>query len=920
MPVSRHVYSRTAWSTGVGLLATAFFLTSRIASAQDDAPTGGEGAVPRGPGTAVVRPSAGQPEQKIVMPRQTKFVEATYPPDAQKAGIQAEVILYLNIDKTGKVTRAEVAAPAGHGFDEAAVQAALGFEFEPATRDGTPIAVRIPYKYTFTLKEVEAPPEAQKAPTVGNLGGTIHVASVDAAIAGAVITVTKPDGATVTVTADAQGKWVLEGVPPGKYHVHVTAAGFVAIDVDEEVTVGEATDVIYRLAVVPVGIEVTVSGERPPREVTKRTIERREMERIPGTSGDALRSIQSLPGVARPPGFAGLLIVRGSAPQDTQVFVDGAAVPLIYHFGGLSSTIPTELLDKIDFYPGNFSARYGQVMGGVVDVALRQPDTQCTGDYGKPIEKYGCFHAMVQADLIDTRAVVQGPLGGNWTFAAAGRRSWVDAWLKPVLKSAGTSVTTAPVYYDYQLIVDDKPTPKSHFSARFFGSDDRLQVLLQDPSANEPAFAGNLTFGTSFYTAQALYTNELSKSVDLYAMAAVGKTGFDFALGPVAFKANANPISLRSELSFKIIRGFVLHAGLDFLTAPYHFIVRAPAAPAPGEPDPGPLSTRPILETDASSTAFRPAWYAEGEVRPSRRALIVPGVRLDYARDTGHTDLSPRINGRYDFVGGTAEEDRPFDERRLRTTVKGGVGIFAQPPQFQETNAVFGTPGLLSNRSIHYSVGMEQEFTHQIEMSVEGYFKDLTHLVARSESLGPLYVYDNAGTGYVVGMELLLKYKPDKRFFGWLAYTLSRSIRRDHPDEPEYLFQYDQTHNLTVLGSYRLGRGWEVGARFRLISGSLATPVIKAPGLPALYAADAGAYTPIQGQPFSSRLPLFHQLDIRIDKAWQMKDWRFSAYLDVQNAYNNPAAEGLAYNYNYTKSSYQTGLPIIPSIGFRGEL
>jgi hypothetical protein len=56
-----------------------------------------------------------------------------------------------------------------------------------------------------------------------------------------------------------------------------------------------------------------------------------------------------------------------------------------------------------------------------------------------------------------------------------------------------------------------------------------------------------------------------------------------------------------------------------------------------------------------------------------------------------------------------------------------------------------------------------------------------------------------------------------------------------------------------------------------------------------------------------------------MDKSWQMKGWRLSAFLDIQNVYNNPAVEGLAYNYNYTRTSYNTGLPIIPSLGMRGE-
>jgi hypothetical protein len=232
---------------------------------------------------------------------------------------------------------------------------------------------------------------------------------------------------------------------------------------------------------------------------------------------------------------------------------------------------------------------------------------------------------------------------------------------------------------------------------------------------------------------------------------------------------------------------------------------------------------------------------------------------------------------------------------------------------------VFGTPNLYSNRFTHYTIGAEQELTRNIDLSVEGFYKDLDRMVSRAPA-GSGYAYANQGTGVAYGAETLLKYRPDDHFFGWLAYTLSRSERRDAPGQEKYLFQYDQTHNLTVLGSYRLGRGWEFGARFRLVSGNLETPVVRPPSLPALYAADAGAYAPLQGEPFSERLPLFHQLDIRIDKRWQFKGWRLSTYLDVQNVYNNAAKEGTSYNYDFSKTSFQTGIPIIPSLGFRAEL
>jgi TonB family protein len=899
-------------------LATLAVVSVASRAFAEDAPQAGEGAVPRGPGAAVVRPAPAEPAPaapRIVMPVLKKNAEPVYPPEALSAGLQADVYLKIDVDREGKVTRAEVPEPVGHGFDEAAKAAALQLEFDPATRDGKPIPVRIPFRFSFTFKE-EPKPVAPEAPKTGNLSGQILLVSNQTPMAGVDVTVTGPAKDEHKATTDAEGKWTIEGLDPAFYRIHASLDGFAPADATEEVAAGQVTSVVLQLAEEAQGtIEVTVQGTRPPREVTRRTIERREMQRIPGTSGDALRSIQSLPGVARPPGLAGLLIVRGSAPQDTAIFVDGAAVPIVYHFGGLSSVIPTELLDRIDFYPGNFSAQYGQVMGGVVDVALRKPDTSCTGPYGRPTDKTGCYHAMAEIDLIDARALVQGPIGDNWSFVAAARRSWVDTWAKPLLESLGAGVSSAPVYYDYQLIADAKVSDTSTFSARFFGSDDKLKLLINDPFAQDPGLGGSLTFGTSFYRGQALYQSALSKSVELSAMVAAGKNALDFSLGTLRFDADITLISTRSELSFRIARGIKLNVGTDFLLGPYDVFVRGPAPPRPGEADAGPLTTRPIQESHATGTIFRPAWYADAEIQPTRRALIVPGVRLDFARDSGHADFSPRINARYDLIGGHAESELPPEQQHRRTTLKGGAGFYYQPPQFQETNAVFGTPGLLSNKSLHYSVGIEQELTRQVEVSLEGYYKDLTQQVSRTPSISSTYLYGNQGVGKIIGMELLIKYKPDARFFGWAAYTLSRSSRIDGPGMPEHLAQYDQTHNLTILGSYRLGRGWEFGARYRLISGPLVTPVLSA-----LYAADAAAYAEIDGTPFSKRLPLFHQLDLRVDKGWQFRNWHLSVYLDLLNVYNNAAKEALQYNFDFTQTQYQSGLPFIPNIGVRGDI
>ena len=83
---------------------------------------------------------------------------------------------------------------------------------------------------------------------------------------------------------------------------------------------------------------------------------------------------------------------------------------------------------------------------------------------------------------------------------------------------------------------------------------------------------------------------------------------------------------------------------------------------------------------------------------------------------------------------------------------------------------------------------------------------------------------------------------------------------------------------------------------------------------------DAGVYTPVAGRPLSARLPAFHQLDVRVDKTWEFQAWKLTAYLDVQNAYNHQNGEGVSYNFNYSESKSQPGLPLLPILGIRGEL
>jgi len=858
----------------------------------------------------VARRAHAQNPPVVTAPVLKKDSPAEYPKQALDDGVRetVSVTLVLTIDATGHVTNAVPETSRGHGFDEAAAQAARSLEFDPATKDKKPIGARIKFAYAFP-------------PPPGRLVGVVMSKANDAPLAGATIVLRDANGNERTTTTDAAGGYRFDAVPFGEYRVVVRASGFADQEASQSIAPGEEVNARVRLdpiappqTVIVKGDagapqsddveDVLVHGDKPAREVTKRTMDQRELLRVPGSNGDALRALQDLPGIARAPGLAGILIVRGSAPQDTQIFVDGTEIPIVYHFGGLSSVIPTEMLNRIDFFPGNFSTQYGRATGGIIDVGVRDPSPPCKDGEARhgtvtdmdPGATCG-VHGLAQADLIDVRALVEGPIAKGWSFAAAARRSWVDTWLGPVLTAAGADVTAAPVYYDWQALVQKDWSKNQSFRLLFFGSDDKVDILTKDTSATNPTLVGDVSLHTFFWRLQASYRQKFDKDTELKLLAAVGEDKIEFYLGSIYFTLDSYPISGRAELSRKLFKGATLNLGLDMLGTPYNLAAQLPAPPPPGQPSGGPFGSTPNLTESETGSNFLPAAYAELELTPWKGARIIPGIRLDYTKVTDRWDFAPRVVVRQD-VGPAFP----------RTTLKGGVGVFYEAPQPQESDPVFGQTGLVSERAIQYSLGVEREFTKNLEVSLEGFYKQLDQLVVAGNG--------NSGQGWVYGLETLIRYKPDKHFFGWIAYTLSQSLRKDTPTGTVQLAPFDQTHILTILGSYRLGHGWEVGARFRLVSGNPYTP--SAYGF---YDANTGVYLPLTSYPQNnSRLPLFNQLDIRVDKTWKFAHWQFGIYADVQNVYNAANVEGISYNYNYVKQSFVTGLPFLPSIGLRGEL
>jgi TonB family protein len=838
--------------------------------------------------------AAGAPAPPVIVPpKLDHFVEAAYPPEALEQALSARVEIEMVVGVDGKVSDLRVKAPAGHGFDEAALAAAQQLTFQPATRNGVAVAARITLPYVFEWKAPEPPPVEEEAPPApARLEGQVLDSEAGAPLADVEVIVSDGANTARRVVTDAEGRFAIPELAAGQYNVSLSKSQWIKQDSAEALVAGEATTVVYRLqpAPDPEAFRAVARVAPPPREVTRRTIGKEELTRIPGTRGDALRTVEILPGVARPPSGAGALIVRGSSPTDTQVFLDGIPVPLLYHFGGLTSFINGRLLESVDFYPGNFSVRYGRRRGGIVEAKLADP----------PRDQ---LHGVADLSLIDGSLLLQGPITDNWEFAAGVRRSWLDVVLAGALDSADIDTLAAPVYYDYQVETTYRPNDKNKLRLIVYGSRDSFQLLFTRPSDTDASLRGQFDLQSQFHHVHASWQSKLSDRVDQDVDVAVGTYDVSFGVGEAFdFSLSGAEVYLRSEWRARLTDRVRLIAGIDLNVLPGKVNYKGPRiGQSEGNPQQNsmqntPSNGEPTAQKD-SFTGVLPAVYLESDLDLSPFRVVL-GTRVDYFSAVKAFSFDPRLTMIYNL-----------DDK---TRLKGGIGQFTQPPEFQESSPVFGNKDLKPTRTIHIGVGIDRDITEGFRVGVEGFTKFLYDRIIGTE-FGEAPYFTNGGQGRVYGLEVSAKIDPRGRFFGYLSYTLSRSEREDRK-EGYNVFDYDQPHILTISGTYRLGRGWEAGALFRLTSGNPDTPVIGA-----IYNKDTDIYTPVYGRVNSIRKPLFHKLDVRIEKQWKFDAWKLALYLDVQNAYNSVNSENIVYDFEYRTSQQIRGLPIIPNLGLRGE-
>ena len=812
-------------------------------------------------------------------PELVEFVPAEYPPEAEAARAEGAVVLSIVIDEEGTVTQAVVTDPGPHlAFAAAALHAVQQFRFRPAEIDGKPAAVEIEYRYQFVLKKVEPPPRLEE-PVV--LEGRLLERGTRAPVPGATV---EAQGATAESGAD--GRFALRGVAPGEVIVRVLSPEHEPYSVREAIEEGKVREVEYRLRRRRYDpYEAVVRGERR-REVAVYTLETEELRTVPGTQGDTLKVLQNLPGVARAPFGIGLLVVRGSEPSQTLVYVDGVLVPLLFHFGALTSVVNGDVIQGIDFYPGNFGPRFGRGHGGAVELRTRDPRRE--------------WHGAAQVDIYDGRLEVEGPVGRGSAYASI-RRSWIDAVLAVALPrvapEAANDLRVAPRYYDYQAKLS-QPFLGGQATAFAFGSNDLLTFVQPEDAPGRPTFHFSTEFhrvGASWRRPMGAFTNDL--------VLAAGRDAVDIIRGEAfGLRTTNESLTVRDALGWKVSDRVALELGADLYLRRLGYEVYAapPGSPgAVGDPfqdAPGTVAER------ATGYWLAPALHAEAEWRATPRLRLMAGLRADAERRFARTRtwLDPRLSAFYDLRPGT--------------TLVAGAGIFGSPPEPPETSPTFGNPGIGPERALHLSLGVKQELPYRSRLEATGYYKWLWDLVVRTRTPDR---YSNEGRGRTIGLELLLRRELAQGLYGWLAWTWSRSERIGDPSVTPYgwrPFFLDQTHVVALIASYRLPGEWTLGTRVRVVSGNPYTPAAGS-----VLDADSGSVQCLPGGRLSRRLPPFFQTDARVDKRFVFERWMFTAYLDVQNVSNHENAEFRFRNYDCTQTVPIPSIPIFPAIGLRAE-
>lgn len=724
------------------------------------------------------------------------------------------------------------------------------------------------------------------------LTGTVYDGATAEPVAGATVSIR---GLAVKAITDVLGQFIFEGVGKGTW----------TLDVSKPPLLSTSDTVVVEADKPPPPLDLLLIGHMEAVELVQQAkvetptaggtqMLRKEIMRVPGARGDALAAVQSLPGIANTGTFTPFssgLILRGSDPSDGRVLVDGFEIPLLYHFGAVQSILPSEMIEDIIYSPGGFGAEHGRASSGTIEVRTRKG----TADYG----------GFAELSFINAAAFLQGPVGdksNRATFAFSVRRSIVDAIVPAVLpEDSGTDFTVLPRYYDWQGRVDWQPADRWKLSMFVFGTDDATKFALDRNDPADPALTGEFGTSTVFGRAIASATYEGEKFKNRTALS-LDFTRFKFEMSSDRHLRLSNEgITLRDEAEYKFGPKLTLRGGAEMMTQLVGIDQKMPRPEREGDPNIPNFTYDEIIERKEDVTLPTLGAWVTADVQLASNLQLTSGLRYDgFLRNGAHV-IQPRAELKLDIGG---------------NTIRAAGGLYTRPPYWEDEVL---QSNLKPEKNWQASLGIEREIRPGLMAQATAFHSRRSDLITfsaerRTEASGA-DAYSNRGSGSTSGLELMLSSRGPKHF-AWAAYTLSRSVRKDGPGGQQRLFDFDQTHNLILVGSRKFGKKdqWQLGGRFQLTTGKPYTPVVRAD-----LVNGNSRYRPVFGEVNSDRVETMHQLDLRLDRIWDFKTWSLSAYLDIQNVYAHATVMDYRYNADYSEKKPIKTLPILPSIGIRAS-
>lgn len=699
---------------------------------------------------------------------------------------------------------------------------------------------------------------------------------------------------TKGATTDSTGNYTIGAVKSGTYRLQASAVGYkifispeflvVNKDVEFNIELEENTEALKE-------VKVVAGPYRKPAEspVSMRVIGFAEIEKSAGANRDISRVIQSFPGVASAPsGYRNDLIVRGGGPSENRYYIDGVEIPNINHFstqgasGGPVGIINAELIRETDFYSGAFPAGKGNAMSSILDFRLKDGNST-TRNYNIAL---GSSEAAFTTD---------GYIGKKTTYLFSARQSYLQLLFKAL------KLPFLPAYTDAQFKVKIKFDKKNELTLLGLGAIDNMSLNTDTAGQTD----GNKYILTTIpvirqttYTLGGVWKHFAGNTVQTYVLSINNLDNKQHKYRNNDDSSEANKIldysSFEREIKFRFenssqLDHFRLNVGANTELARYFNNTRQTVY-ANGS------SANVAYNTDISF--FKWGLYSSLNYDSGDGKITVSaGLRTDANTFSGSMSnplrqLSPRISLAYCIADGWY--------------INGNVGRYYQLPSYtvlgyKNNNGVLinKSNNILYQRSDQAVIGLEQRPTNYIRLTLEGFYKRYTNgLLSVSDGI-PLSSKGNDYTlfgteavtstakGRAYGLEALVRWFGYKNLNLIVAYTFVRSEFLQ-PASGKYIpSSWDNRHLLTLTGSYKLPRNWDIGTKLRVIGGAPYTPYDT-------YKSSLKAAWDAQNRPYydylhfnAERGAVFTQLDIRIDKTYYFKGWMLGIYFDVQNATNS---------------------------------